>query len=212
MDAVSTLGSLMGLAFVSGLRLYSTVLAVGLGIRLGYLTVPPPLGHLQLLAQTPILVIAGVCFAFEFVADKIPWVDTAWDVIHTIIRPIGAAVLAATAIGVVDPLVTLGAFLLCGGIALSSHSAKAGTRIVANHSPEPFSNVGLSLAGDVIVPIGVWLALTHPLVSLLLVTVAIAPILWFIPRLIRLFRRAAPRIGDVVQARLRRASVSQTAR
>lgn len=200
MESVSVLGSLMGLAFVSGLRLYSTVLAVGLGIRFGYLDIPPRLAQLQLLAHTPILVIAGVCFTFEFVADKIPWVDTIWDAVHTFIRPIGAAILAATAVGAVDPLVTLGAFLLCGGVALSSHSAKAGTRILANHSPEPFSNIALSLAEDGVVMIGVWLAFKHPFASLLLVAVAVAFTVWFIPKLIRLFRREAIKIRDFTRA------------
>ena len=194
------LGSLAGLAFVSGLRLYSTVLAVGLGIRFGYLPVPAHLGQLELLARTPILIIAGVCFAFEFVADKIPWVDTVWDAVHTFIRPIGAAILAATSIGAVNPLVTLGTFLLCGGIALSSHAAKAGTRIVANHSPEPFSNIGLSLAEDGVVAAGVWLAFKHPLVSLLLVAVAVAFTVWFIPKLIGVFRREAIKIRDFTRA------------
>ena len=85
----ATLGSLAGLAFVSGLRLYSTVLALGLGIRLGLLDVPPALDQLRLLARTPILVIAGVAYLVEFFADKIPWVDTFWDAVHTFIRPLG---------------------------------------------------------------------------------------------------------------------------
>lgn len=212
MESVSVLGSLMGLAFVSGLRLYSTVFAVGLGIRFGYLVIPPHLGQLQLLAHTPILVIAGVCYTFEFVADKIPWVDTIWDAVHTFIRPIGAAILAATAVGVVDPLVTLGAFLLCGGIALSSHSAKAGTRILANHSPEPFSNIALSLAEDGVVLAGVWLAFKHPFTSLLLVAVAVAFTVWLIPRLIRLFRRQAIKVSDFARARFGKASAAPSAR
>ena len=124
MEAITVLGALMGLAFVSGMRLYSTVLAVGLGIRLGYLAVPPHLSQLRLLAETPILAIAGVVYTVEFFADKIPWVDTLWDGVHTFIRPIGAALLAASAIGAVDPVVRVGAALLCGGIALSSHSAR----------------------------------------------------------------------------------------
>jgi hypothetical protein len=206
MDAISVLGSLMGLAFVSGLRLYSTIFVIGLGIRFGYLVIPPHLTQLQLLAETPILIVAGVCYAFEFVADKIPWVDTVWDAIHTFIRPLGAAILAAAAVGTVDPLVRLATFLLCGGIALSSHSAKAGARIVANHSPEPFSNIGLSVAEDAIVVSGVWLALRHPLVSILVVTTAVVFTIWLIPRLIRLFRQQAINIRDFTRARFGRGS------
>jgi hypothetical protein len=212
MEAISVLGSLMGLAFVSGLRLYSTVLATGLAIRFGYLIVPPHLSKLQVLAETPILIVAGVCYTFEFFADKIPWVDTLWDAIHTFIRPIGAAVLAATAVGAVDPIVKLGAFLLCGGIALSSHFAKAGTRMLANHSPEPFSNIGLSVAEDALVLSGVWLAMKHPLVSLVIVTVLVAFIVWLIPRLIRLFRRQAIKIRDFTRARFSKTSSSRTGR
>ena len=212
MEAIAVLGALMGLAFVSGLRLYSTILAIGLGIRFGYLIIPPNLTQLHILAQTPILAVAGVVYTVEFFADKIPWVDTVWDAVHTFVRPIGAAVLAATAVGNVDPIVKLGAVLLCGGIALSSHSAKAGTRILANHSPEPFSNIGLSLAEDAIVAGGVWLALKHPLVSLLLVTVAVGFTLWLIPKLIRLFRRQATRIRDFARARFARASAPPAAR
>lgn len=189
METLSVLGTLTGLAFTSGLRLYSTVLAVGLGARFGYLTVPPALSQLEVLERTPILVLAAVCFVLEFVADKIPWVDSIWDAVHTFIRPIGAAILAATAVGAADPAIAVGAALLSGGVALSSHSAKAGARVVANHSPEPFSNIGLSLAEDGLALGGVWLAISHPLVALALVTIAVAFTIWLIPKLIRLFAR-----------------------
>lgn len=189
MESLSVLGTLMGLAFTSGLRLYSTVLAVGLATRFGYLSLPPALSQLEVLERTPILVIAAVCFVLEFVADKIPWVDSIWDAVHTFIRPIGAGVLAATALGAVDPAIAVGAALLSGGIALSSHSAKAGTRIAANHSPEPFSNIALSVAEDGIVLGGVWLALAHPIVALVLVGIAVLVTIWLIPKLIRLLRR-----------------------
>lgn len=179
----------MGLAFTSGLRLYSTVLAVGLGARFGYLTIPPALSQLEVLERTPVLIIAAVCFVLEFVADKIPWVDSIWDAVHTFIRPIGAGILAATALGAVDPSIAVGVALLSGGVALSSHSAKAGARIVANHSPEPFSNIGLSVAEDGLVFGGVWLALAHPIVSLVLVAIAVLVTIWLIPKLIRLLRR-----------------------
>jgi hypothetical protein len=208
MEAMAVLGALMGLAFVSGLRLYSTVLAIGLGIRFGYLVIPPHLTQLQILAQTSILMVAGVVYIVEFFADKVPWVDSVWDAVHTFIRPIGAAVLAATAVGDVDPVVKLGAVLLCGGIALSSHSAKAGTRILANHSPEPFTNVGLSLGEDVLVAGGVWLALKHPLVSLVLVVVAVGFIIWLVPKIFRLVRRQATKVAAFAKARLGRVSAA----
>lgn len=192
MDAITILGTLLGIAFISGIRLYSTVLAVGLGIRFGVLHVPEALTQLQVLSETPILVIAGAAYAVEFLADKIPWVDSAWDAVHIFVRPLGAAILGAVAIGPVDPTVKVGAFLLCGTVALSSHSAKAGTRLVANHSPEPFSNVGLSLTEDGVVVGGAWLALAHPIVALGLVLVLLALIAWLVPKIYRLFRENLP--------------------
>jgi len=197
MDAITTLGTLLGLAFVSGVRLYSTILAVGLGLRWEFFTLPPALSSLAVLGETPILLLAGAIYTIEFVADKIPWVDSLWDSVHTFIRPLGAGVLAATAMGDVSPAVKLGAALLCGGVALSSHSTKAGTRIVANHSPEPFSNIGLSLAEDGIVLGGVWLAVNYPLVALGVAVAAVAFAIWLIPKIIRLVRREAMGLRDL---------------
>lgn len=189
MDAITTLQTLVGLAFISGIRLYSTVFAVGLGIRTGFIDLPARLSQLEVLASTPILVIAAIVFLIEFLADKIPWVDSAWDLVHTVIRPLGAAILGVTAIGAVDPIVQVGAFLLSGTIALSSHSAKAGTRLVANHSPEPISNIGLSLGEDAFVFTGAWLVFNHPMVAASIALVLVLLILWLIPKLFRLFRR-----------------------
>ena len=197
MDVIGTLGALSGVAFVSGLRLYSTVLVVGLGLRFGFLHLPESLEHLRVLATMPILVLSGFLYTIEFVADKIPWVDSAWDAVHTVIRPLGAAVLGATAFGTVDPSIRVGAALLCGGIALSSHAAKSGTRLVANHSPEPVSNVALSLGEDASVVGGVWLALTHPIATLVVVIVLLAMIAWLLPRIVRLFGRNVGRLRRV---------------
>ena len=187
MDAISLLGSTMGLGLVSGLNLYATVLTVGLSIRLGLITLNPELQALEILATPLILIIAGVIYIAEFVADKVPWFDSLWDAVHTLIRPLGAAVLGATAIGTLDPQMVIIA-TLCGGTALSSHSTKAGARLVANHSPEPFSNIALSIVEDVFVVIGVWLALAHPLVMLVLVITFLALFCWFAPKAFRLIR------------------------
>ena len=193
MGAIATLGALMGLGFVSGIRLYSTVLAVGLGIRFGFFQPPGALSHLEVLATMPVLLISGTVYTAEFLADKIPWFDSLWDVVHTFIRPLGAAILGAVALGDVDPAWKLGAFLLCGTVALSSHAAKAGTRLSVNQSPEPVSNIALSLGEDGVVVGLTWLAFTHPIVALVLVVVLVATILWLLPKLIRLFRRNAGR-------------------
>jgi hypothetical protein len=199
MDAITTLGSLVGLAFISGIRLYSTVLAVGLGIRTGLLDVPASLSQLDVLASTPILLIAGAIYLIEFLADKIPWVDSAWDLVHTFIRPLGAALLGVTAIGAVDPVVQVGTFLLCGTIALSSHSAKAGTRLAANHSPEPISNIGLSLGEDAFVFAGTWLVFNHPMIAAGIALGLVLLILWLVPKLFRLFRRNYGRLVNFIK-------------
>lgn len=196
MPELTTIGALSGLAFVSGMRLYSTVLAVGLGLRFGKVDLPASLSSLEALSSTPVLIIAGVLYLIEFVADKVPWVDSLWDSVHTFIRPLGAAVLGVAAVGDVDPIVRAAAFLMTGSIALSSHSAKAGTRLAVNHSPEPFSNIGLSLAEDGLVVAGIWLAFAHPVVALVIVLVLVAIIAWSIPKLFRMFRRSATTIRN----------------
>lgn len=201
MDPITSLGTILGLAFVSGIRLYSTVFAVGLGIRLGVAQLPESLAHLQVLAATPVLVIAGSLYVIEFVADKIPWVDSLWDAAHTFIRPLGAAVLGVAAVGDVSPALKLGAFLLCGSVGLASHSAKAATRLVVNHSPEPVTNAGVSLAEDGFVVGGLWLVLKHPLVALLLVLLMTGVIIWMVPKLFRLFRRNFARLAAMVRRR-----------
>lgn len=212
MEAVSLVGGLLGLSFVSGMRLYSTVLALGLGIRFEYLTIPSSLHALNVFAETPILAVAGLVYTAEFVADKIPWVDTVWDALHTFIRPIGAALLASTAIGDVDPVFRLTAALFCGGVALSSHTAKAGTRIAVNHSPEPFSNIALSVAEDAVVVGGVWLAINHPIIALAIVVIALALIAFLIPKLFRMFFRQAVRVKNFIQMRFRKISAPPASR
>lgn len=201
MDAITSLGTILGLAFISGVRLYSTVFAVGLGMRLGLLQPPEHLAHLDLLAATPILVIAGVLYAAEFLADKIPWVDSLWDAVHTFIRPLGAAIIGVAAVGEAEPILTLGAFLLCGTVALSSHSAKAGTRLLVNHSPEPVTNIGVSLAEDALVVGGIWMVLNHPVIALVIVLLVTGLIVWLMPKLFRLFRRNVGRLANFVRGK-----------
>jgi hypothetical protein len=199
MDALAIAGSLMALALASGVRLYTTVLAVGLGIRFGFLDPPEQLNHLRVLAELPVLIVAGIVYVVEFVADKIPWVDTLWDTIHTFVRPLGAAIIAATALGPVDPGVKVAATLLAGGVAFTGHSAKAGTRLVVNQSPEPFSNIGLSVAEDGFVLGSVWLAFTYPMVALTIALVIVALTVWLLPKLFRLVRRQAGRIRALMR-------------
>jgi hypothetical protein len=188
MDAVALLGSTMGLGFVSGLNLYAAVLTVGLGLRLGLLHPSPGIAHLEVLTNPYVLGVAGVLYLVEFFADKIPWVDSLWDTVHTVIRPLGAAALGATAIGSMDPATKSVAMLVAGGVAFSSHSTKAGTRIAANHSPEPFSNIILSLAEDGIAIAGTWLAVTHPYAMMVLVGIFLVLFAWLSPKILRSLR------------------------
>ena len=185
MELVTLLSSLMGLAFVSGLRLYGTVLALGLGIRTGFIRLDPAMSRLEVLGDPLVIAVAGVIYVVEFFADKIPWVDSIWDSIHTLIRPLGAAVLGAVAIGDVDPRLKLSAFLLCGSVALASHTGKAGIRLAVNHSPEPFTNIGISVVEDAVAAVGVWLAY----VMAALIVIWLAVLAWILPKIYRAARR-----------------------
>lgn len=177
----------MGLGLVSGLNLYATVLTVGLGIRLGLITLNPEMSGLAVLASPYVLIAAGVIYLIEFFADKIPWVDSIWDSVHTFIRPLGAALIGAAAIGAVEPQTAVIA-ALCAGVSLSGHSVKAGTRLLANHSPEPFSNIALSLIEDGLVVVGSWLALSHPAIMVTIVAIFLIAFIWFAPKAFRLLR------------------------
>ncbi|HYP05852.1 MAG TPA: DUF4126 domain-containing protein [Bryobacteraceae bacterium] len=186
MDTVHLLGSAMGLGLMAGIRLYATVFALGLAIRMGWFDLSPSFANLSVLAQTPVLAVSGVAFAVEFLADKVPWIDSMWDSVHTVIRPVGAAVLGFTALGSLDPTTQTLIALLCGGVAFTGHTSKAATRLVVNHSPEPFTNMGLSLAEELMVPAGLWIAFEHPLLAISIVGVFLAIFAWLSPEVIRL--------------------------
>lgn len=177
----------MGLGLVSGLNLYATVLTVGLGMRLGLITLNPEMSGLAVLSSPYVLIVAGILFVVEFLADKIQWVDSIWDTVHTFIRPVGAALVGASAIGAVNAEAAVIA-ALCAGVSLSAHSTKAGTRLLANHSPEPFSNVGLSLVEDGLAVVGTVVALKYPSVMLVVVAVFLLVFAWFAPKVFRLVR------------------------
>lgn len=184
MDVLSLLGSTLGLGMMAGLNLYATVLAVGVGIRFGWIHPVGAFAHLQVLADPWVLGIAAAAFLVEFLADKIPWVDSLWDGFHTVIRPLGAALLGITAAGGMDPASRVVLGILTGAVAFTGHTTKAGTRLAINHSPEPFSNIALSLGEDFVAVFGSWLAAAHPLIALglvvafLLLFAVFAPILW----------------------------------
>jgi hypothetical protein len=163
MSPLETLGFTLGTSFASGLNLYATVAAAGLFQRFGIVQLPEPL---QVLANPLVLGIAIALFVIEFIADEVPYVDSVWDAVHTFIRPPAAAVLSYSAFA--DSLPQewrIGAALLAGGVALSSHGAKASTRAAANASPEPLSNWTLSLVEDGTAVFLAWMAAEHPLLT-----------------------------------------------
>lgn len=196
MDAISLLGTTLGLGFAAGLRLYATVLGLGLALRFHWLTLPEAMQPLEVLSHPAVLIAAGVAYALEFVSDKIPWVDSLWDTVHTVIRPVGAAVLAATAFGQLDPVLKTVLVLATGGVALSSHASKAATRLAVNQSPEPFSNIALSLLGDLMAPAGLWLAFAHPVLTFSLVAVFLIAFFWLAAKIVSMLRSGWARLKE----------------
>lgn len=193
LDALQLLALAAALGWASGLRLYLTVLLVGIAGHWGWIALPP---GLQVLASPLVMAGAAALAAVEFLADKIPLVDSAWDALHTLIRiPAGAALVAGLVggwAGDQGEAWTVMAALLGGGLAAAAHTAKASTRAAANTSPEPFSNLGLSLAGDVAVPTMLWLAWAHPLVFFPLLALALAvmaTLIWFCFKFLRALLR-----------------------
>ena len=193
MSPLETLGFALGTSFASGLNVYLTVAAAGLLQRLGLIQLPD---SLQVLANPVVLRLAGVLFVIEFIADKIPYVDTAWDAVHTFIRPPAAAVLSYSAFGQVPEEWRVGAALLAGGVALTSHGAKATSRVAANTSPEPVSNWTLSVLEDGVVLFLTWMAAAHPVITGMIVVVLVILAVMVIWKLYGYFK--------VIRARLRR--------
>jgi hypothetical protein len=193
MSPLETLGFALGTSFASGLNLYATVAAAGLFQRFGIIHLPEPL---QVLSHPMVLGVALALFVVEFVADKIPYVDSVWDAVHTFIRPPAAAFLSYSAFaGGVPEQWKIGAALLAGSVALTSHGAKATTRAAANVSPEPVSNWTLSLVEDSIAVFLAWFASAHPLLAAGLTAVLVILAIVLIWRLFRFFRQVVSRFG-----------------
>ena len=185
MEILSHLGVALGLASLAGINLYLTVFVTGLAIRMEWVHLSPQLHDLAILSDPIIIGVAGFLYLIEFFADKIPWVDTAWDSVHTFIRPVGAAAIAVAALGDTNRVFEVVAVLIAGGMALTAHVAKAGTRLVANASPEPFSNIGLSLAEDGVVFAGLGLLVWNPVVGLVVAVVFTGIVVTMLPKLLR---------------------------
>jgi hypothetical protein len=179
--------AVLGLSFASGLNAYATILGLGMMQRLGLIELPP---GLDVVASTPVIAGAALLYIVEFIADKVPLVDNVWDGIHTVIRPVAGAWLAYGAVGQVAPEWQALAALAGGSIALTSHTAKASTRVAVNVSPEPFSNWILSLAEDALSFFLVWLTTSHPTIALAIVVVLVSIAIYVIWKLSHLARRA----------------------
>ena len=194
MNPVETLGLALGAGFSSGLNLYATIATLGLLQRFGVIHLP---ASLQVLSHPWVLGIAVALYAIEFLADKIPYVDSVWDAIHTVIRPPAAALLAYSAAVSAPPEWRWGAALLAGGVALTSHGTKASARAAVNTSPEPFSNWALSFGEDLLAVWISWLASVHPVATIVLVTVLVAFSAFLLFHLFRFARKAFRRMLSV---------------
>lgn len=188
----NTIALTMGVAWASGINLYAAILTLGLLGATGNVVLPPAL---EILTSPLVIAAAGFMFLVEFVTDKIPGVDTGWDTVHTFIRIPAGAALAAGAVGDVTPAVSLAAAVLGGGLAAGTHATKAGTRVMINASPEPFSNWIASITEDFVVIAGLWTALNHPWLFVAFLAAFILLMIWLLPKLWRGIRKVFGLIG-----------------
>jgi hypothetical protein len=184
-ERLDLLAVALSLAALAGINLYLTVFATGLAIHFHWINLAPQYQSLEVLGNPWIIAIAGSLYFLEFFADKIPWVDSIWDAVHTVIRPIGGALLAIQVLGHPSPAFTIIVALLAGGTSLIAHTAKAATRLASNSSPEPFSNIGLSLGEDAAVLGGLALVHFNPVLALVIFLICIGAFFYFAPRILR---------------------------
>jgi hypothetical protein len=185
---VEILGLAGSISLLSGWRLYLCVLATGLAMRFGLLPLPEHLESLGVLAHPWVMGAAGFGALCEFFADKVPWLDSTWDAMHTLVRPLGGAILALAIVDPSDPVIQAIAFILGGGASLLTHGGKSGTRALINTSPEPFSNIAVSTAEDVMTGGLLFLAYQYPLaagmIAVVLLLLAIG-LLWLAQRVLK---------------------------
>lgn len=185
----------MGVAWASGINLYAAILVLGLLGATGSMPLPETL---QVLQRPVIIGAAGLMYCIEFFADKIQGLDSAWDTLQTFIRIPAGAVLAAAAIGEVDPAIAIAAALVGGGITTGTHLTKASTRLLVNTSPEPFSNIGVSLAEDAVVVAGLWASIFYPSLFLVFLVFFLVLMVWLMPILWRGIKGIYERLRDVL--------------
>ncbi len=199
MGVLEQLGVALGLAGLAGINLYLTVLVTGLAIRLDLLELAGRFHSLEVLGHPAVVATSGTLFLLEFFADKIPWVDSLWDSVHTIIRPTGAVLIAIPALGQVDPALQVVGALLAGGLAATTHATKASTRLLINTSPEPISNATASVAEDTIVLAGLGVVALSPILALGMAAALFAIALYLLPRSWRTARAARKGAGNLLE-------------
>lgn len=196
METVEIIALTMGAAWASGINLYAAVFMLGYLANTGNIALPQ---ELMVVSDPLVMMAAAIMYCVEFFADKTPGVDTAWDSIHTFIRIPAGAILAMAAVGDTTPAVEFAAFLLGGTIATGSHLTKAGSRVMINTSPEPVSNWAASIFEDVAVIVGLWTALNHPVIFLVLMILFIVFVIWFLPKLWRAIKKVFNFIRRMIQ-------------
>ena len=197
-DIANIIALAMGAAWAAGINLYAAIATLGILSVTGNMTLPP---DLQVLANPLVIGAACLMFAVEFIADKMPGVDTGWDTIHTFIRIPAGALLAAGAVGEVNPAVGLAAALLGGTLAAGTHGMKAGSRLLINTSPEPFTNWTASIVEDIMVIGGIWAAVNYPWVFLVLLVIFIVLMIWLLPKCWRGIKMLAAKIKELFTPR-----------
>jgi hypothetical protein len=191
MDLTATIALCMGAAWASGINLYAVLLMLGLMGATGHMQLP---AGMELLQEPPVLMAAGFMYCVEFFADKVPGVDNAWDTIHTFVRLPAGAALAATAMGDVSLAAQVAAAIVGGSLTTLTHATKAGSRVMVNTSPEPFSNWTVSISEDLAVFGGLWAALNYPSAFLAGMVLFIALAIWLLPKIWRGVRAVFQRL------------------
>ena len=197
-DIIHSISLAMGASWASGINLYATIFILGFSALNGAFVLPP---ELHVLSNPLVIGAAGFMYCVEFFADKIPGVDTGWDAIHTFVRIPAGALLAAGAMGDMGSAAQISAAILGGGLAATTHVTKAGSRVLINTSPEPFTNWGASIAEDLSVFAGLWAALNHPIFFLVALIVFILFVAWLLPKLWRGIKRVFGFIGRIFSSK-----------
>ena len=195
MSAAEIVALAASISLLAGWRLYLVVFATGLAMKYGWVALPDQLRALDVIANNWIIGIAGVGAIAEFFADKIAWIDSAWDAIHSFVRPLGGAMLSLAIVDAGDPTWQVASFLLGGGAALVAHAGKAGARTLVNTSPEPFSNIVVSTGEDVATAGLFALAIANPIAAAIIALILIVLSLWLVIAARRALKRLFDRVG-----------------